>query len=210
MLKHNLANSKFNVAFLFSGNADNMYAVMEFVYYAPTNIKIQCIISDREDCHGLSRARSSIIPFIVLEKEGYKTNEAYDLAIHHILMSNNIDLICLDKFNHKFSSKFINNWYNKIINAHSSLLPAFLDDNPIKQALISGVKITGCTIHFIRYGKNKGPIIIQAAAPIFSDDSEEMVTNRIIDIEQRCYPVAIKLIADNKISIKDEIVSIEY
>ncbi len=191
-----------NVAVLISGRGSNLNAILE----AERNNKIskaqiKLVISNNSKAEGLKFAKEYDKKIICLESNNFKSKEAYDKELAQIIKSFNIDLIVLAGFMRILSPSFIKHFENKIINVHPSLLPAFPGLNAQKQALECGVKITGCTVHFVNEKVDEGPIILQKTVDVKEDDTEFSLSNKILEKEHEILPLAIKLISENRVNI---------
>ncbi len=191
-----------NVAILISGRGSNLKAILE----AERNKKIakaqvKLIISNNSKAEGLKYAKEFGKKTAWLESNNFKSKEAYDKELAQIIKSNDIELVVLAGFMRILSPSFIKQFKNKIINIHPSLLPAFPGLNAQKQALDCGVKITGCTVHFVNEMVDKGPIIIQKTVDVKDDDTEFSLSNRILEKEHEILPLAIKLISENRVNL---------
>ena len=140
----------------------------------------------------------------LIQHKDYPDRETFDREIHNCLMSENVDLICLAGFMRLLSKWFVEKWPNKIINIHPSLLPSFKGLNATSQAIKSGVKVSGCTVHFVVPEMDEGPIIIQAAVPVLNNDNTETLSARILAAEHKCYPKAVEIIARKQISFSNQ------
>jgi phosphoribosylglycinamide formyltransferase-1 len=145
----------------------------------------------------------------VIDHSGYSSREDYEKEILRSIGPYNIDLIALAGFMRILSPYFVSRFKNRIMNLHPALLPAFAGVNSVKQALEYGVKYTGCTVHFVDEGVDTGPIISQSVVPIFDNDTEDSLLERIHEEEHRIYPEAIRLFSEGKLKIKGRRVSIE-
>jgi len=188
--------NKVNVAVLISGRGSNLKAILE----AEKNnqlgeAKVTLIISNRSDAKGLEYARDYNKKIEIIENSRSSSREEYDKLLIDLLHQNSINLVVLAGFMRILSSLIVNEFQNKIINIHPALLPSFPGLYAQKQALDLGVKITGCTVHFVDEKVDHGPIILQDSIPIFDEDTEESLSKRILKKEHQLLPRAIKLIS---------------
>ena len=156
--------------------------------------EVAVVISDKRDASGLERAKERGIPTIVVEPLG-RSRQEHDAEIAAQLIGRDVDLICLAGYMRLLSPSFINTFPNRIINIHPSLLPAFPGLDAQKQALEHGVKITGCTVHFVDAHLDNGPIILQRAVEVFDGDTVHALSARILAEEHLLYVDAVRLIA---------------
>ena len=160
--------------------------------------EVALVLSNRPDAAGLTTAREADIPTKVIEHGDYENREAFDAAMTDILAASGVRLICLAGFMRLLSAEFCQRWWDKIINIHPSLLPAFKGLYVHERVLEAGVRIAGCTVHFVRPDVDEGPILVQAAVPIAADDTPESLSARILQQEHRIYPIAVQLIAEGR------------
>jgi len=194
-------NKEFRLGVLVSGRGTNLQAIIDWIEKETPNAKIALVISNKENAPALERCKRHGIESIHLNPKSFENKVAFDKAMISHLKENSIDLICLAGFMRILSAEFIHAFPKKIINVHPSLLPAFPGLNAQKQALEYGVKLAGCTVHFVDEGVDTGPIICQASVPVFDDDTEETLSGRILVEEHKLYPQAIQSIMNDQIVI---------
>jgi len=192
-----------NVAVLISGRGSNLRAILE----AEKNnnlgeAKVTLVLSNKPTAKGLEHARAFGKKVVILESSGFKTREDYDKELVKILNEHRIDLVVLAGFMRILSPVFIEAFRNRIINIHPSLLPSFPGLHAQKQALDYGVKISGCTVHFVTEEVDGGPIILQHAVEVLDDDTEETLSQRILKFEHQLLPKAIRLISEGKVRLE--------
>lgn len=163
--------------------------------------EIISVLSNNPEAAGLKFAATNSIPTQVIDHRDYDSREEFDTQITAYLEKIDADLICLAGFMRLLSANFVNRWRDRILNIHPSLLPAFKGLHVHERAIESGARFTGCTVHFVRPEMDEGPIIVQAAVPIHSDDTAEVLAARILEQEHRIYPLALELVADNRVRI---------
>ena len=171
--------------------------------------EVALVISNRVDSPGLKIAQAANIPTNVILHQEFESRVSFDAAITKEMEANNIQLICLAGFMRLLSKEFCQRWSNKLINIHQSLLQAFKGLEVHQRMLESGVRIAGCTVHFVRPAMDEGPILVQAAVPIASNDTPETLSERILQQEHRIYPFAVRLIAEGRVNITDQIETID-
>ena len=162
------------------------------------------VISHRPSAGGLPIASKSGIKTVVIDHKGFSDRKAFETELGRTLKSANVELVCLAGFMRLLSNDFVDNWHNRLINIHPSLLPAFKGLNTHQRAIDAGVRITGCTVHFVRPQMDDGPIIIQAAVPVYPNDTEEKLAKRVLKMEHHCYPLAVQWIAERRVRVKKE------
>ena len=179
---------------LISGRGSNMLALAEAVTdgrIAETEIAV--VISDKPNAAGLSRAAELGLKTQVVERRG-RTREEHDHETVDVLKSHQVDFICLAGYMRVLSAYFLEEFRDRILNIHPSLLPAFPGLNAQLQAIEHGVKFTGCTVHFVDETLDGGPIIAQQAVPVHEDDTEESLSARILEQEHQLYPEAVAFV----------------
>jgi phosphoribosylglycinamide formyltransferase-1 len=186
---------KKRVAVLISGRGSNMMALAEAARAADYPAEMALVISNRPDAPGLQRAQAAGITALAIDHTAYATREAFDDAVEAALAAEGIDLVCHAGFMRIQSTAFAAGWLGRQLNIHPSLLPSFKGLHPHKQALDAGVRISGCTVHFVSPELDSGPIVAQAAVPVLPGDTPETLADRILVTEHRLYPFALRLVA---------------
>ena len=172
--------------------------------------EIAVVISNRADAGGLEKARATGIPTVTIESKPFgKDRAAFEAVLQSALDEHRIDLICLGGFMRLFTAEFVQRWYGRMLNIHPSLLPAFPGLDPHSQALSAGVKISGATVHFVIPETDAGPILMQGAVAVRDDDTPDTLAARILQIELRIYPDALRLVASGKIRLEGAICRLE-
>lgn len=186
---------------LISGRGSNFEAIADSIARRKLDAEIAIVISNRPNALGLEVARQRGIPLRVIASAGLE-REAYDKLLIEELRTHQVELVCLAGFMRLLSASLIRAFPNRVLNIHPSLLPAFAGLDAHRQALEYGVKITGCTVHFVDEFLDSGPIIIQAAVPVLDNDSVETLSARILAQEHLIYPKAIGYIVDGRIRVE--------
>jgi phosphoribosylglycinamide formyltransferase 1 len=182
---------------LLSGRGSNFEAIADNVQRGRLDAEIAVVISNRPEARGIETARSRGLTSMALPSKGVARQE-YDLRVVAELHRHRVDLVCLAGFMRLFSADFCRAFPLRVLNIHPSLLPAFPGLHAQRQALEHGVKISGCTVHFVDEQLDAGPIVLQAAVPVLDDDTEETLSARILDEEHRIYSEAIALILSER------------
>lgn len=190
---------KTRLAVFVSGSGTNLQAIIDA---GIQSVEIVLVLSNNPDAYALERAKKHGIPAEVADHKNYSGREEYEKHVLELLQPYNVGLIALAGFMRILSPHFVRAYKNRIINIHPALLPSFPGMHAAKQALESGVKFTGCTVHFVDEGVDSGPIILQAVVPVRDDDDEESLLERIHGEEHRIYPEALKFIASGKFRIE--------
>jgi phosphoribosylglycinamide formyltransferase 1 len=188
--------SRKRVAVLISGRGSNMRALIDAARAADYPGEIALVVSSRSDAAGLSIAREAGIPTTVVDQVRFRREnrdrEAFDAELHDELTRARIEFVCLAGFMRILSNGFVRKWEGRIVNIHPSLLPAFRGLKPQAQALAAGVKVSGCTVHYVVPELDAGPSIAQAEVRVLDGDTEETLSARILEAEHALYPLALK------------------
>ena len=193
----------FKLAVLVSGRGSNLQAIIDSIEREELNAHISIVISSTRDAMALKRAEKHGIKTIFIDPTVYLNSKEYGKVLIKKLKEFPIDLICLAGYMRILGEEVIQTFKEKIINIHPSLLPAFPGLNAQKQAIVHGVKFSGCTVHFVDSGIDSGPIILQTAVPVYDNDDEKSLSKRILEQEHYLYPKAIKMIKENQIKINN-------
>ena len=168
--------------------------------------EIVVVISNRADAGGLEKARACGVAAVAIESKPFgKDRAAFEAVLQSALDQHKIDLICLGGFMRLFTAEFVQRWYGRMLNIHPSLLPSFPGLDPQGQALRAGVKISGATVHFVIPETDAGPILMQGAVAVRDDDTPETLAERILEIEHRIYPDALRLVASGRVRLEGDI-----
>jgi phosphoribosylglycinamide formyltransferase 1 len=197
---------KRRVAILISGRGSNMAALIEAAKAEDFPAEIVVVISNRADAGGLAKAEESGIATVTIESRPFgKDRAAFEAALQSALDQHKVDLICLGGFMRLLTAEFVQRWYGRMLNIHPSLLPSFPGLDPQAQALAAGVKISGATVHFVIPETDAGPILMQGAVAVRDDDTPDTLAARILGVEHRIYPDALRLVASGKIRLQGDI-----
>ncbi|MBW4601235.1 MAG: phosphoribosylglycinamide formyltransferase [Calothrix sp. FI2-JRJ7] len=187
------SGANFHLGILASGSGSNFEAVAQAIKDGQLNAQIQVLIYNNPDAYAAARAANWDIPAVLLNHRDYKSREDFDAEIVRTLQKYNVEWVVMAGWMRIVTQVLIQAYTDKIINIHPSLLPSFKGARAIEQALASGVKIAGCTVHIVRLEVDDGPILMQAAVPILPDDTTETLHQRIQIEEHRILPAAISL-----------------
>ncbi len=187
--------TKKRVGVLISGRGSNLASLIEAAREPDFPAEIVAVISNKADALGLERAADASIATAVISHKAYKDREAFDAAITQALQDARVDIVCNAGFMRLHSAEFVREWRGRQLNIHPSLLPAFRGLHAQAQALAAGVRIAGATVHFMSEDMDAGPIIVQGAVPVLPGDDEEALSARILAMEHRLYPLALRLVA---------------
>jgi phosphoribosylglycinamide formyltransferase-1 len=192
-------DKKTRLAVFVSGSGTNLQAIIDAKI---TSVEIVVVVSNNPEAYAIERAKKHSIPVDVIDHKQHSSREEFEKEVIRRLEPYRVDLIALAGFMRILSPFFVRAYKNRIMNLHPALLPLFPGIHAAKQALDFGVKFTGCTVHFVDEGVDTGPIILQAVVPIYDDDTEETLLERIHKEEHRIYPEAIRLFAEGKLRIE--------
>ncbi|ODT79821.1 MAG: phosphoribosylglycinamide formyltransferase [Nitrosomonadales bacterium SCN 54-20] len=193
-----------SLVILISGRGSNMQALME----ANLPGRIVAVISNKPGAPGLEIARRRGYETIVLDQRSYAGREAFDQKLAEVIDAYAPDLVALAGFMRLLGDGFVSRYEGRLINIHPSLLPAFPGLHPHRQALKEGVKVHGCTVHFVTAETDRGPIIIQAAVQVISSDTEETLAARVLQQEHRIYPEAVRWFMEDRLKLSDNSVEV--
>jgi phosphoribosylglycinamide formyltransferase-1 len=197
------------VGVLISGRGSNLQALLDAAAESSFPAKIVAVVSNKADAGGLERATRAGVPAFAIPHRDYPNRESFDRVVDATLREHGVEFVCLAGFMRLLSDWFIGRWTDRIVNIHPSLLPAFKGLHPQAQALAAGVRLSGCTVHIVRPELDSGPIIVQAAVPVMPGDTPQTLEARILQAEHRCYPLALRLIAEKRVHIEGDVVRID-
>lgn len=190
---------KTRTAILISGRGSNMQALVDAARADDYPAEIVLIASNRPDAPGLEWANARGLPTVAIDHKRYATREAFEDALQKALEAAGTELVALAGFMRLMTPAFVERWRDRMINIHPSLLPSFKGLHTHERVLAAGVRITGCTVHFVRPEMDEGPIIGQAAVPVLSGDDPDTLAARVLAAEHRLYPAGLKLVASGRI-----------
>lgn len=200
---------KVRLGVLVSGRGSNLQAIMDAIKAGKLSAEILVVVSDNEKAAALDRARGEGIDAVFVDPKAYSPRVELDRQLVRIMKDYDVDLVVLAGFMRVLGAEFVEAFRHRIMNIHPSLLPAFPGLHAQRQALEHGVKVSGCTVHFVDEGVDTGPIILQRAVPVLEDDDEDSLAKRILMEEHKTYPRAIQLFAEGRLSIEGRRVIIQ-
>jgi phosphoribosylglycinamide formyltransferase-1 len=196
--------SRKRVAVLISGRGSNMAALIEAAKAEDYPAEIVLVVSNRPDAAGLGIARAAGVATETIDHSTFgKDRAAFDAALQAVLVKHKIDIVCLAGFMRLLTPGFVAQWPQRMLNIHPSLLPAFKGLDTHKRALEAGAKIHGATVHFVVPELDSGPIIAQGAVAVHGDDTEAALAARVLAVEHRIYPLALRLVAEGRVRVVD-------
>ena len=196
-------NKKGRVGILLSGRGSNFEAIYQSSLKEDACFEVGVVISDHEDARGLERARQFGLAAFFVSPKTLRPKEIYEQKIAAILQEYRVDLVCLAGYMRIVGRELLNAYQGCIMNIHPALLPSFPGLDAQKQALDYGVKVSGCTVHFVDTGVDTGPIILQTAVDVLNNDTEETLGQRILKEEHKIYSRAISLFFENRLKIEN-------
>lgn len=197
-----------NIVILISGRGSNMEAIIRSAKAEQWPVRIAAVISNKPDAAGLAYAAQHDIPTVVVCNKNYSSREAFDHALATEIDKFSPDLVVLAGFLRILTPSFVDRYAGRILNIHPSLLPAFPGLATHREALSTGVKVHGATVHFVTADLDHGPIVTQAAVPVLADDTEESLADRVLEQEHVIFPRAIRLFIEGKLTIENGCVHI--
>jgi len=198
-----------NVAILLSGRGSNFLALSDAVEAGRIPARVVRVLSDRPGAQGLKHAEARGYSTCCLPPAGTTDREAYDRKVAAELKSAGAEIVCLAGFMRLLSPWFVRQYPHRILNIHPSLLPAFPGLHAQRQALEWGAKVSGCTVHLVDAELDHGPILLQETVPVLEDDTEETLSDRILEHEHRIYPEALRLVCEERVRLEGRRVRIE-
>ncbi|HNR51185.1 MAG TPA: phosphoribosylglycinamide formyltransferase [Deltaproteobacteria bacterium] len=187
---------------LVSGSGTNLQSIMDACESSAVDAEVVVVISNVDGAYALERARKKSIPTEVVPHGDYPDRDAYDRELVRILRSHRVDLVVLAGFMRVLTPGFLEEFPERVMNIHPALLPSFPGLGVRLKAIEYGVRFSGCTVHFVDAGVDTGPIIIQAVVPVYPDDTEEELKDRILALEHKIYPKAIQLFAQGRLTVR--------
>ncbi len=195
---------RLKLGILISGHGSNMQKLLAACRRGEIAADVRLVLANRADAAGLAHADAARVPTKLVLHGDYPDRGAFDQAMDAALRAAGVDFVCLAGFMRLLTAEFIAAWRDRLINIHPSLLPAFPGLDTHARALAAGVKLAGCTVHYVRFATDSGPVIAQAAVPVLPDDDETSLAARVLAAEHRLYPLALKLIADGRVRVEGE------
>ena len=200
--------AKENLGILCSGRGSNLQSIIENIESGNINAEIKIVLTDKPNAMALSRASDAGIKAVCVNRKEFETREAFEEALIKELKAANVTLVILAGFMRLLSPLFVRAYEGRIMNIHPALLPSFQGAHAHRDVLAYGVKVSGCTVHFVDEGMDSGPIILQEVVPVLEGDTEETLAARVLKVEHRIYPEAIRLFAEGKLKVEGRKVKI--
>ena len=196
--------AKLKVAALISGRGTNLQALIDDAAEEDFPAEIVLVLSNQPDAAGLARAAAAGIPARIIDHRAYDGREAFEDSVTDALTAAGVELVCLAGFMRILTEGFVTRWWDRLINIHPSLLPAFRGLHVHERVIEHGTRFSGCSVHYVRPAMDDGPIIVQAAVPVLADDTPETLAERVLAEEHVVYPLAVRLIAEGRVRVVGE------
>ena len=196
-----MSGQRVRLGVLVSGSGSNLQALLEACAREDFPAEVACVVSNIPTAFALERARKAGVTAMVVDHKAHASKADFEKALLDTLRAANVEWVCLAGFMRLLSADFLGHYAGRVLNIHPSLLPAFPGLHAQKQALERGVKVAGCTVHFVDAGTDTGPIIAQVAVPVLPDDDEKALSSRILAEEHRLYPLAVRLAVTGKVTL---------
>ncbi|MDF2177568.1 phosphoribosylglycinamide formyltransferase [Aliiglaciecola sp. CAU 1673] len=193
-----------SIVVLISGNGSNLQAILDAVASGQINGKVSAVISNSADAYGLERARAAEVPALVLNHKQFADRESYDQALMAKIDEYQPDLVVLAGFMRILTEDFVAHYQGRMLNIHPSLLPKFRGLHTHKRAIEAGETEHGATVHYVTAELDGGPIIIQSKVPVFEDDNEEDLTQRVRHQELSLYPLVVKWFCQDRLELRED------
>jgi phosphoribosylglycinamide formyltransferase-1 len=197
------------VGVLISGRGSNLQALLDACAEPTFPAEIVLVVSNKAEAPGLERAVRAGVPTRIVARRDYPDRAACDAAMTAALEAAGVELVCLAGFMRLLSEAFVDHWRDRMINIHPALLPLFPGLDTHASALQAGVKLHGCTVHFVRFEMDSGPIIGQAAVPVLPGDDGESLAARVLEAEHRLYPHCLRLVAEGRVEVRGAVTQID-
>ena len=201
--------SQLRLGVLASGRGSNFQSIIDAIDNKTLKAEIALLITDNPSALAIERAKKHGVAYLVIKPREFGSRDEFYIKAADELKSRRVDLVILAGFMRIVGKPLIDSFPHRIMNIHPALLPAFPGLHGQKQALEYGVKVSGCTVHFVDEGMDTGPIITQAAVPVYDDDTEEILSERILKLEHKIYPEAIRLFSEGRLKVEGRIVRIQ-
>ncbi len=201
--------ARLKIAVLLSGRGTNLQALIDECADPGRPAEIVLVISNVPGAAGLERARAAGIGTAIIDHTRYDGRESFEQAVHECLNAGGVELVCLAGFMRLLTEGFVQSWRDRMINIHPSLLPAYKGLDTHARVIADGGRCTGCTVHFVRAAMDDGPIIVQETVPVETGDTADTLAARVLAAEHRIYPLAVRLIAEGRVTVDNETVTID-
>ncbi len=195
-------SGKLKVGVLISGRGSNLKALIDACAQTDFPARVVIVISNVASAAGLNYAKQAGIPFKIVPHQEFPSREAFDAAVDTELQRASVELVCEAGFMRIHSDGFVRKWLGKVINIHPSLLPAFKGTHVHEKVIAAGVKVSGCTVHYVMPELDSGPIIARSEVPVLEGDTPESLAARVLQAEHKLYPSVLKEIAEGRVRLE--------
>ncbi len=192
-----------NIVVLISGGGTNLQAIIDACATGDINAKISAVVSNKADAFGLARAAKANINTAIISHKDYDDRESFDIALRELVESYNPDLVICAGFMRILTGAFVNHFLGRSLNIHPSLLPKFTGLNTHQRAIDAGESQAGTSVHFVTEELDGGPVVIQAAVPVLSDDNAQVLAARVLEQEHKIFPLAAKWFCEDRLTLKN-------
>ncbi|MCL4477261.1 MAG: phosphoribosylglycinamide formyltransferase [Nitrospirae bacterium] len=199
---------RLSLGVLASGRGSNFQAIIDAIEAGRLNAVVKLLVVDNPNAFAVERAKKHSIEYLCINANEFTTKDDFFLGIAEELKTRGVELVILAGFMRIVRKPLIDAFPHRIMNIHPALLPSFPGLHGQKQAVDYGVRISGCTVHFVEEGMDTGPVIIQAAVPVSPDDTEDTLSGRILKLEHRIFPEAIRLFSEGRLRVEGRVVKI--
>lgn len=197
------------VGVLASGSGSNFQALVEALNVPGSPARVEVLACNVPGAKALERAAKAGVEAVLVDHRGAPSREAYDVQLAQALLARGVELVCLAGYMRLVTPAFLRHFPGKVLNLHPALLPSFPGLHAVRQALAAGVRVSGCTVHFVDEGTDTGPIIAQAAVPVLPGDDEASLGARIHAEEHRLYPRVVRAVADGRVTLEGRRVTLQ-
>lgn len=188
-------------AVLISGGGSNLQALLDATADVAASARVELVVSNEPAAFGLERARRAGVASVAIDHRAFAGRAAFEARLDAELRSAGIELVCLAGFMRVLTPAFVTRWQDRLLNIHPSLLPAFPGLHTHARALTAGVAVHGCTVHLVRAALDDGPILAQGLVPVLAEDDEASLAARVLEVEHRCYPLALERLASGTVAV---------
>ncbi|MBF0392162.1 MAG: phosphoribosylglycinamide formyltransferase [Alphaproteobacteria bacterium] len=201
--------ARLKTAVLISGRGSNLQALLDACAEPAFPAEIALVVSNVAGAYGLTRAERAGVPTLVIDHKGFDGRAAFDRAVDQAIRAAGCEAVCLAGFMRLLTPDFVAGWHGRMLNVHPSLLPAFKGLHTHERALEAGVRLHGCSVHFVTADLDAGPIVAQAAVPVLRGDTPDDLGARVLVQEHRIYPLALRLLAEGRLRLSGGVVEID-
>ncbi|NRA86337.1 MAG: phosphoribosylglycinamide formyltransferase [Rhizobiales bacterium] len=200
---------KLKIGILISGGGSNMHSIIRACKAPNFPVEVAVVISNRPEAKGINIAKDEEVPAFIIDHKDYDDRKSFEDALHTCLTEHAVEMVCNAGFMRILTEDFVDAWLGRQINIHPSLLPSFKGLHIHERVLEAGVKITGCSVHYVDLEVDAGAIVAQAAVPVLSGDNVESLASRVLEAEHQLYPHALRMIAEKRANLVGGVVKLK-